>query len=71
MTIPWHRAVAQNDGKFAFADGSEHVRTQDNVVIHPDGNVPIDLHAIADFTFYCIHVRTNFQKKFSSGDRVP
>src|SRR4030066_11033 len=42
-------AVAQNDRRAAAAGRAIHVGTQDDAVVHQDGDVPIDLHAVADF----------------------
>jgi len=48
-------AVTQNDRILSVAKRPEHVRTQNDTVVHADGRVPIDLHAVAHFTLCKIH----------------
>src|SRR6185437_16918697 len=43
------RTVAEDHREAAFLRRPEDVRTKDHAVIHPDRNVPIDLHAVANF----------------------
>src|SRR5690242_3225088 len=40
---------------------TENIGTQDNAVVHGDGHIPIDLHAVANFAFgFCHEYNVSF-----------
>src|SRR5262249_56730947 len=43
------RAVGQDDRVPAVIRRAKHVGAQDEAVVHTDGHVPVDAHAVADF----------------------
>src|SRR5262249_514181 len=48
------RPVTQDYRILAIADRTEHIGAQHDAVVHFDGRVPVDLHAVALFAFHRI-----------------